>query len=88
MVATANERGSWGNTRSEKKIQRSHWAENRRVAIFPDVPGQSFRPEHSMIITTKRQRDIVSKVVSAIFERLNGREDKNDKRPRWLRTEP
>jgi hypothetical protein len=41
-----------------------------------------------MIITTKRQRDIVSKVVSAIFERLNGREDKSDKRPRWLRTEP
>lgn len=87
MVAAANEHGSGGRLARKKEKQQPHWAENRRVAIFPDVPGQSFRPEHSIIITTARRRDIVREVVSAIFERLDGREDKYDKRPSWLMTE-
>ncbi len=88
MVATVSEPGSKEKSDRGKVKRPSHWAENRRVAIFPDVPGWRFRPEHSMVITTDQRRDIVGKVISAIFKRLNSREDKRDKRPGWLMTEP
>lgn len=64
-----------------KGNRESHWAEGRRVAIFPDVPGSDFRPEHSMIITTDLRRKIVGEVVAEIFKRPDGREDNC---PDWL----
>lgn len=84
MVTTATGQAAGGRSVRGRENRESNWAEGRRVAIFPDVPGSDFRPERSMIITTDRRRKIVGEVVGEIFDRLNR---KGDNRPEWLVTD-
>jgi len=86
MTAAATRPAFWGRSmRDRGKWKReSHWTEGRRIAIFPDVPGSDFKPEHSLVITTDRRRELVGEVVTAIFNRLKSGEDN---RPEWLMAE-
>ena len=83
MATVATRRAAGSSTVRGRRNRESHWAEGRRVAIFPDVPGSDFRPEHSMVITTDRRREIFDEVAAEIFNRLNKKEDN---RPEWLMT--
>ena len=72
---------SINKTARRSKKPEPAWWEGRRVAIFPDIPGEDFRPEHSILIRTEQAREIVNEVVAAIFRHLS-----HDHRPEWLVT--
>jgi hypothetical protein len=51
----------------DKEESESHWGDDRRVIIRPDVPGRDAHPEDSVIIETDRERAIVRDALDEIY---------------------